>query len=162
MAGKRPTGRRIKTHRNYDVTEAARALGVAKGTVRRWLQDGLPCLSDQRPVLILGADLKDYLGKRKPPKQTCSIEECFCFSCKVPRRPAFNEVEYRPQKSGGGNVRALCEVCSAIMHKRVSADGLQVLKAILTVTVQQGEPPISNGETPCTNDHLKKEPETNA
>jgi DNA-directed RNA polymerase specialized sigma24 family protein len=43
MAGKRPTGQRIKTHRSYDVTEAARALGVAKGTVRRWLKDGLPC-----------------------------------------------------------------------------------------------------------------------
>jgi DeoR/GlpR family transcriptional regulator of sugar metabolism len=43
MAGKRPTGQRIKIHRSYDVTEAARALGVAKGTVRRWLKDGLPC-----------------------------------------------------------------------------------------------------------------------
>jgi predicted site-specific integrase-resolvase len=162
MAGKRPTGQRIKTHRNYDVTEAARGLGVAKGTVRRWLKAGLPCLSDQRPVLILGADLKDFLAKRKKPKQTCRIDECLCLSCKVPRSPAFNEVEYRPLMSGCGNIRALCDVCSTIMHKRVSASDLVALKATLTVTEQQGEPPISNDETPCTNDHLKKEPETHA
>lgn len=157
MAGKRPSGRRIKSHRSYDVAEAARALGVAKGTVRRWLKDGLPCLRDQRPVLILGHDLKAFLDSRRKSKQTCRIDECLCMSCKVPRRPAFGEVEFYPLTATGGNLRALCEQCATVMHKRVSRDGLNALRTILTVTEVQAETRLRDGSDPCTNDHLRKE-----
>ena len=162
MAGKRPNGRRIKSHRSYDVAEAARALGVAKGTVRRWLKEGLPCLKDQRPVLILGQDLKAYLDGRRKSKQTCQIDECFCMSCKAPRRPAFDEVEFHPLTATGGNLRALCEHCATVMHKRVSIGGLNALKAILTVTDVQAETRLTDGNSPCTNGHLRKELQTHA
>ncbi len=162
MVGKRSNGRRIKSHRSYDIAEAARALGVAKGTVRRWLKDGLPCLNEQRPVLILGQDLKAFLDGRRKPKQTCRIDECFCLSCKAPRRPAFDEVEFHPLTATGGNLRALCEHCATVMHKRVSMDGLNALKAILTVTDVQAETRLTDGNSPCTNDHLRKELQTHA
>lgn len=54
----KPSGRAVKIHRSYTVEEAARATGYAKGNVRRWVSSGLlPALTDQRPHLILGADL---------------------------------------------------------------------------------------------------------
>lgn len=157
MVGKRPNGRRIKVHRSYDVAEVARALGVAKGTVRRWLKDGLPSLSDQRPILILGQDLKEFLDTKRKPKQSCRIDQCYCMSCKAPRRPAFDEVEFHPTNAGRGNIRGLCEICSTVMHKAVSADGLKALKSILTVTTMRAETRLRDGNSPSTNDHFKKE-----
>lgn len=162
MAGKRPNGRRIKMHRSYDVAEAAKAVGVSRGTIRRYLKDGLHSLSDQRPVLILGQDLKEFLDAKRKPRQSCRIDQCYCMSCKVPRRPAFDEVEFHPTNAGRGNVRALCEICSTVMHKAVSADGLKALKSILTVTTVQAETRLDDGNSPCTNDHFKKEAETHA
>ncbi|MFN3252312.1 helix-turn-helix domain-containing protein [Roseibium album] len=162
MPGKRSSGHRIKIHRSYTVDEAARALKVCKGTVRRYLKDGLPCLNDQRPLLILGQDLKVFLDARRKPKQTCKIDQCFCMSCKAPRKPAFDEVEFHPTKAGRGNIRALCEDCSTVMHKAVSADGLRALGAILKVTDVQEETRLRDGNSLCTNDHFKKEPETYA
>lgn len=158
MRGKRPNGRRIKSHRSYTVDEVARALGVAKGTVRRWLKHDLPCLTDQRPTLILGQDLRDFLDMRRKPKQTLGIDECRCMSCKAPRRAAFGEVEYRPKNEHSGDIRALCEQCSTVMHKFISVDGLKALKAILAVTEVRAETRLSDGNEPRTNDHFKKEP----
>ncbi len=162
MAGKRPNGRLIKKHRSYDVAEVARALGVAKGTVRRWLKEGLPCLSERRPVLILGQDLKAFLDGRRKPKQTCRIDECFCMSCKEPRRPAFDEVEFQRLTATGGNLRALCSYCTTVMHKRISMDGLKALKTILTVTTVQVETRLDDGNSPRTNDHFEKERKNHA
>ncbi|CTQ55392.1 hypothetical protein LP7551_03935 [Roseibium album] len=156
MAGKRRTGRRVKIHRSYTVDEVASLLSVAKGTVRRWLKTDLYCLDDQRPTLILGQDLKTFLDGRRKSKQICRPEECFCMSCKAPRNAAFGEVEYNPMTASGGNLRALCNVCSTVMHKRISAGGLEVLRSILTVTVPQVETPISKRTPTCTNDHLKR------
>ena len=81
MAVRRPNRRAIKQHYSYTSEEAARVLGVSKGTVRRWMKDGLPCLTDQRPFLILGTDLRDFLKYRNRPRQTCQLNECFCFRC---------------------------------------------------------------------------------
>lgn len=158
MAGKRPTGRHVKSHRSYEVSEIARALGITKATVRRWLKDGLPHLKDQRPFLILGSDLKAFLEKRRKPKQTCRIDECFCMSCKAPRRPALGEVEFHPINPHGGNLRALCEHCTTVMHKRLSVTKLDALRAILTVTDVQAETRLINSTKSPSNDHLKKEP----
>ena len=49
----KPRLKGIKTHRNYTVDEVAKALGVSKGTVRRWIKCGLPVLKERKPMLIL-------------------------------------------------------------------------------------------------------------
>ena len=84
---KRVNPRRVKRHRNYTIEEAARALGVAKATVRNWIAKGLPILKDQRPFLILGGDLIAYLEASAPKKQSCQPHQCFCFRCRCPRDP---------------------------------------------------------------------------
>lgn len=116
---RRSNRRAIKLHRNYTVDDAARALGVAKGTVRRWIKNGLPAIIDRKPILILGGDLIDYLDSRASSRKPCQLDECFCFSCREPRKPAFGMAEFIPITATGGNLRALCAECSTIMHKRV-------------------------------------------
>ena len=151
---RRPNPRAIRKHRNYTVDEAARALGAAKVTVRRWLKAGLPALTDRRPTLILGADLIAHLGRKPASSGKCQLHECYCFSCRAPRGPAFAEVEFRPMTPTNGNLRALCEVCATVMHKRVSTARLPALRAAVAVTIVEADGRLSKGAGPCLNDHL--------
>lgn len=129
--------RLVKIHQTYSVEEAARNQGVAKGTVRLWLKNGLPALNERRPCLILGGDLADFLKSRKKPKQTCKPEECFCFKCRAPREAAFGEAEFIPITQTNGQLIALCGQCTTLMHKRVSLAALQLLEGILLITIKQ-------------------------
>jgi excisionase family DNA binding protein len=79
---RKPSGHRAKIHRSYTVDEVARLLGVAKGTVRRWIKAGLPVLADRKPALILGEDLVQFLASRKAPRKKCSPAECYCVKCR--------------------------------------------------------------------------------
>ena len=138
MSGRRYTRHGIKRHRSYDTDEAARALGVAKGTVRRWIECGLPAMKEQRPYLILGDDLIQFLRDRIPTPQKLQLHECLCFTCRKPRAPAFRAVEYFPRTLTSGNLRALCEVCSGVMHKAMPPSRLDALRTLVDVSVRQG------------------------
>ena len=130
---------------------------MSKATVRRWLKSGLPALTEQKPTLILGDDLIAFLKARTPAKQSCRLEECYCLSCRKPRRPAFEEFEVRLHENGGGMVTGLCGTCSAIMNKRVSADGLSRIRALLTVRHVQAGGHISERPEPCSIAHNPEE-----
>lgn len=162
MARYRAKRRAIKKHRNYTMDEAARVLGVAKGTIRRWIKDGLPAIDDHKPFLIIGRDLIDYLESKTPPKQKCQLHQCYCLSCRAPRDPAFGEVEYLPVGPCSGNLRALCAVCTTVMHKRIGTGKLEALKAIVSVSTPQAEQPLGDSHRPSLNEHLGREPETHA
>ncbi len=71
---RRPDTRKIKSHRTYRPDEAARVTGINKQTVHRWIKAGLPAIKDQKPYLIMGADLLDYLKNRYGPKVKCADE----------------------------------------------------------------------------------------
>ena len=126
---RRPNVRAVKKHRSYTVDEAARTLIVAKGTVRRWLKTGLLALTEQRPALILGHDLIAFLDARKRDRKPCQLQQAYCFACRAPRDPAFNEVEFTPRSNAAGMMQALCSDCATVMHKRVSAGRLAELRA---------------------------------
>lgn len=159
---RRLSARGIRLHRNYTVDEAARATGVCRGTVRRWLKSGLPAVRDQKPLLILGSDLIDFLKARRAPKRKCRLHECFCFACREPRAPAFGEVEFHPLTPSSGNMRALCEACATVMHKRVAVNRLDQLRSQVAVTIRQGVAHIGDSPGTCLNDHLAKEDEPHA
>lgn len=158
----RPLARGVKLHLNYTVEEAARVTGNCKGTVRRWLKEGLPALFDQKPALILGGDLIDYLKGKQGRKQKCRLHECFCFSCRKPSTPAFGEVEVFMLTPDSGNLRALCERCATVMHKRISVARVSELKALATVTIRQGIGDLGDNQKPSLNDHLLKEAKPHA
>jgi len=138
----KPSRHRIKMHRSYSVDEAARLLGKAKGTVRRWLKGGLPAVNDQKPSLILGEDLIEFLAQRKAPAQKCTLYECYCVKCRAPRRPAADMAEYVPLTPKTGNLRALCPICFSLMHKRIRLDALEAVRSVLTVTLAERVPRI--------------------
>ena len=137
MAKHRPKWHRIKVHRSYTVDEAARELGIAKGTVRLWLKGGeLPYLNDQKPALILGASLKAFGQNRAKSKVKCKPYELYCFKCRAPRAAAGNMADFVQRSPKSGNLKAICE-CGTIMNKNVSMATLQTLQAILDITIYQ-------------------------
>ncbi|MGM5057772.1 helix-turn-helix domain-containing protein [Rhizobium sp. 814_E9_N1_1] len=156
MAGRRPNRRAIKRHYSYTVEEAAKVLGVAKGSVRRWLKAGLQHIADQRPFLILGGDLRDFLAKRDKPKQRCALHEFFCFRCREPRPAAGGLIDYTPRTALSGQLSAICEACETITHKNFSASKLPLLERQAAVSFPQGHPRLNEMGNPRCNDHFEK------
>lgn len=118
MPAKRINPRLIKLHRSYSVDEAARTLGAHKNTVRSWIKDGLPIFDESRPALILGHELRGYLErKRKAAKRPSGPGQFFCVKCRQSMRPALGMVEYKPKNALTGNLSAMCEACSTMMHR---------------------------------------------
>ncbi|MCZ8269932.1 MAG: helix-turn-helix domain-containing protein [Beijerinckiaceae bacterium] len=140
---KRPSWRGIKIHRSYTIEEVARQLSVAKGTVQRWLKtDGLPAMKDQRPFLIHGQDLIDFLKRDKRSGKKCKLHEAYCFSCREPREPAERMADLVAISDKIGDLQALCSHCGGLIHKRVSMRMQEQLGTLLDLTIRQRPSPI--------------------
>lgn len=159
----RPNWRLVKVHRSYTIDEAAKLTGLAKGTVRRWIASGeLPALTDQRPFLILGADLSSHLRSKKNRKAKLALAELYCFGCRQPRTPAGRMADYVPLTNSTGNLKALCECCTSVMHKAVSRRSLERLAALLDLSFPQGDQHLKDTSDPSLDDHLQQERQTHA
>ncbi|TAN09208.1 MAG: DNA-binding protein [Rhizobiaceae bacterium] len=144
MAGHRLDRRKIKRHHSYTVDEAARAIGATRGTVRRWLDKGLPAIRDRKPFLILGEDLATYMADRAGPKRSCPPGTCYCVKCHEACRPAGNIAEFVPINAHSGNLRALCPDCGSLMHRHTSASQLEVIRANLDVAIVERQPRLND------------------
>lgn len=159
----RPNWRLVKVHRSYTIDEASKVTGLAKGTVRRWIKSGdLAALVDQRPFLILGEDLAVYLRSRTQPTSKLAVQELYCFGCRQPSVPAGRMADYLPLTAKTGNLRALCECCTRVMHKAVSLSSLPSLAALLDLSFPQGGQHLMDTSDPSVNDHLEQERQTDA
>lgn len=113
---------RIKLHRNYEVEEAAELLGVSAQTVRQWIKDGLPALTERRPYLILGWELREFLAAREAArKHPLGPGEFYCLSCKVARKPAYGMTERVVSSDGRAMLKGFCEACEAPCNLFVAA-----------------------------------------
>ena len=120
----------VKINRSYSVNDIAVLLDVSKATVRRWIALGLPAITDMRPVLVLGFDLKEYLKQRRTKnKKRLGPTEMFCCRCRGPKRPALNLVTYLPDNAENGRLIGLCPVCETQMNKFSSLTAAEALQA---------------------------------
>lgn len=126
MPGRHPDPRKIKLHRPYEVGEAAITVGVHKHTILRWIKfDGLEVISDKRPMLIRGVDLRCFLEERRSKGRSKSPPgHAYCFRCRMPRKPLEGLSEYRALTDKHGQLRALCEVCETVMCRAIRRSDL--------------------------------------
>lgn len=112
--------RRAKRHYNYTVAETAKLIGVHRNTVRAWIAAGLETVRTTQGLLLLGEDIRAFLEKRRQARRTKTpAGAIYCMRCRAPRQPAGGMVELLDGTGPTGNIRALCDQCGALMHRRV-------------------------------------------
>ena len=120
MPARRINPNLVKIHRSYTVGELADRLGVHKNTVRNWQREGLKPIDDGRPILFQGAASRLPQAQNAARKIPCGPGRFYCFRCREPRPPAGEMVDFLPLTPRSGNLRALCESCGTLMHRRAS------------------------------------------
>ncbi len=148
---KRLNGRRVKIHRSYTTSEAAKLLGVVKHTVSRWIHDGLPVIERKRPLLVHGSDLRAFLQARQPLKQPCRPGQFYCLPCRVPKRPAFGEADFRPTTAKTGMLEGLCPDCGSMIYRVARTASLATAVGDLNVTQHPARQRISDNLSPSSN-----------
>lgn len=156
MPGKRLNLRLAKIHRSYTIEEAARLYGVHKQTVRNWIKAGLPALTEKKPHLLLGSDLREFLGGRRK-RNPCGPGRLYCLRCRQPRKPAGDMLDYLPITLVSGNLRGICPVCDALMHRRVSLAKVDAVRGQAEVSFPQGQQRLTDTPTPSLDCHLAPE-----
>ncbi len=136
MAGRFKT-RGIKANKSYEVAELADAACVSVPTVRNWLKAGMQKVDDERPTIIMGFQVLDFLNDRKAnAKRPMAIGQFYCMRCKDRRTPLGAMADYEPISATGGRLKALCEDCECPCNLNVSAGDLPEIRKILHVEVR--------------------------
>lgn len=87
--------------------------------MRHWIERGLPVVDGARPSLICGSEFQAWWqSQAKALKRPCQPGQLYCFKCREPRAPALGMVEYAATNAETGNLKALCETCGTMMHRR--------------------------------------------
>lgn len=96
-----------------------------KNAVLKWHRDGLEAIDDGRPMLFQGETARAFLTNRNANrKRPCLPGTIYCFRCRQARRPAGAMADYLPVKPTSGNLRAICETCETMMHRRIRLDAI--------------------------------------
>lgn len=115
---KRYNPNKCKINRNYSISEIAILYDVHKSTVKGWLRRGLKRIDNQRPYIILGRDLKQYIKDlRGLNKRSCELGEIYCMKCRVPRTPEQGSTFFETENSRYGRIKASCNVCHSSMNR---------------------------------------------
>jgi hypothetical protein len=154
---KKPSYRSVKIYRSYTIDEASTLLHRSKETIRRWLKSGeLPALTEQRPHLILGRELADFLKANAPKRKTLKLDEWYCLRCKEPRKAALGLADFVPKTPLAGRLTSLCEVCAAVMHKAVAMSKLAEFQRVLEITLPEGRVNLKEQSAPHCSDNIRK------
>lgn len=157
MPARRVNPNRVKSHYSYTAGELATCLGVHKNTVRNWQRDGLEPVDSCRPALFHGGTVRDFLkARRTSRKQPCVPGTLYCLSCREPRRPALGMVDYQPMRPDTGNLRAICEVCETVMHRRIRLADMERKMPGCEVQITQGASSLIGQASPSLNCDSKK------
>jgi hypothetical protein len=140
---------KVKINRSYSYEELAAVCGVHKNTVATWVNNGLPCLKEMRPYLILGADAREYLQmQRQTKKQICKPNELFCMRCKKPTQTVDNRAQYFPLTATKGRLSGLCCTCNGVVNKFVGYADLSKYALIFDLATSRGLEHIKDTNNP--------------
>ena len=157
MPARRVNHNRIKTHFSYTASELAACLKVHKNTVRNWQRDGLEPIDDGRPALFQGATIRAFLQSRRASrKQPCAPGTIYCLQCRQPRRPVPGMVDYQPIRPASGNLRAICEICGTVMHRRTRFADLDLKMPGYEIQIREGSSSLNGQASPSLNCDSKK------
>jgi len=155
MKKRHPNYRLVKIHRSYTVEEIAKLFSSHKNTVRRWIKDGLTCIDDKRPMLVLGQVLVEFLQTRRAKnRRICKQGELYCVRCRSPKSPAGDMAEYFPVTQKFGNLTAICPDCDAIMNRLVSLAKIDEFRGKMDISFSEVQRHLIESTKPSVNSDL--------
>jgi hypothetical protein len=126
--------RLIRRGHAYYVQEVADRFVIHKNAVRNWVKQGLKTIDGNRPMMIHGSDLADFLDNRqRSRKRACMPDEFFCCKCRMPRRAWERLVDLTQLKKERWLVKAICCVCSANMRRIFPARNMPELHRLFII-----------------------------
>jgi hypothetical protein len=132
--------RLIKMTWLYSVQEIAARYGLHKGTVLRWLDEGLRLNDDLRPYRIRGDELARFLGARqKTRKHKCRPNEFYCFKCREPREAFMGIADIDFEAPTRFRVKSICAVCNTRISKVQALRNLAKIQNSFHVQQLMGE-----------------------
>lgn len=120
MSARNVSWKASKSHRSDTIAVATSALERNRLTVRRYIGNGLPILTDYKPCLILGKDLVVHPEKHAPPYIPCGPNDFLSYQCGYPNPATRKIAEIVNRSAGEINRRALCAICETPMNRRVA------------------------------------------
>lgn len=118
---------RIKLRKSYSITEMASLLGIDRKTCGRWIKnEGLKVIEENTyPLLVMGADLEDFIRKKRAKRKVpLGEDEFFCFGChkRVKSKIGSESIVKTGKRIGKENLEQLkktgnCEACGTEINK---------------------------------------------
>jgi hypothetical protein len=134
---KRVSTRKVKKHRLYTYEQAGNVMGVTSHTVRAWRAGGLEVMAASKPHYILGAALIAYVEQKKIERSAKgALDEMYCFTCKVRRKPLGAMVDYIPITATRGRLVGLCEVCDGSLHSFAGKANLGKFDGVYDIAIK--------------------------
>ena len=143
--------RRAKIHHSYTISDLSVAIAAHKHTIGRWIAAGLPTTDAKRPLLIHGADFRDFMNARKSIKQHCQPGEFFCLRCCAPRRPALDVADYHPRSALRGSLSGICPERGKMIYRATTLAKLNEIKGGLDVAYPQAQQRLDDSVSPNSN-----------
>ena len=126
---RKPDLRRIRPSKVYTLPEIAKTMDRKSATIRSWVRKGLPLVSEQKPVLVLGASLKEWLQETwKAKTRKCQPGEMFCFKCRRPGKPKPGSVKLTARNEKTVSIKGRCAVCDTRMYQAGSLAAVEEIK----------------------------------
>ncbi len=148
--------RLIKIHANYLTQDIADLFHVHIDTVNNWYKSGLRRVDQERPFLVFGENLFDFLTRRnKQIKKKTGPNEFFCCKCKESRKTQEGVVKIKVINSKKLMIKGICVICGTKMNKLGSVTKINEIKKLFNVQVIQEERLLECNATSVTTD--KKE-----
>jgi hypothetical protein len=145
------------------VEEVARLFGIHRNTVRGWLKAGLRPIDGGRPALVLGDELRRFLGERcASRKRPTPPGMIYCLRCREPRRPAAGMADFVPRTSATGDLLGICPVCDLMLYRRVGFAALTATKGELDVTIKEEDLRLMQRKEPSLKHDSGTGPRTDA
>jgi predicted transcriptional regulator len=117
----------IKVRRSYSIGEITSLFGISRKTCSRWINKcGLKAVEvNVSPLLIMGADLREFIIKRKTKRKAkLKNDEFYCFKCRKPvKAKAGSEGAVKTGKKIGKNEReqlqktGVCQFCNTRLKR---------------------------------------------
>ncbi len=130
--------RAIRANTAYTLEEAAVTLGVSIVAIRGWEKRGLPVMRMQKPFLVLGCALREFVENRiRNAKVPLDPDQLYCLPCRKAQIPMGRMVDYVPQTATTGRLVGLCPECERTCNRMTSKAKLRDLAGKLDIVIHE-------------------------